>query len=89
VPAKKHIAGYEQSSGKMRAYFDSMNGKQAGDPKKAAAAIAAVVEAEHPPLRLLLGAATIPRLQGKLDALEKDVDAWKATTIGADFPAGQ
>jgi len=89
VPAKKHIAGYEQSSGKMRAYFDSMNGKQAGDPKKAAAAIAAVVEAEHPPLRLLLGAATIPRLQGKLDALKKDVEAWKATTIGADFPAGQ
>jgi len=89
VPAKKHIAGYEQSSGKMRAYFDSQNGKQTGDPKKAAEAMASVVEAATPPLRLMLGAGTIPRLQGKLDALKKDIEDWKSTTIGADFPAGK
>jgi NAD(P)-dependent dehydrogenase (short-subunit alcohol dehydrogenase family) len=89
VPAKKHIAGYEVSSGKMREYFDKQNGKQPGDPKKAAAAIEAAVEAENPPLRLLLGAATLPRLKSKLDKLHQDVEAWRATTIGADFPEGQ
>ncbi len=88
VPAKKHIAGYEQTSGKMRAYFQDMDGKQAGDPKKGVAAIVKAVESENPPLHLLLGASTIPRLKGKIDAVLKDVAAWEETTVGADFPAG-
>jgi short-subunit dehydrogenase len=87
VPAKKHIAGYEVSSGKMRAYFDTQNGKQPGDPEKAAAAMLAVVDAANPPLRLLLGASTLSRLQGKLDAWKKEVEEWRETTVGADFPA--
>jgi NAD(P)-dependent dehydrogenase (short-subunit alcohol dehydrogenase family) len=88
VPAKRHIAGYEKSSGKMRAYFDTQNGKQPGDPEKAAAAMLAVVDAANPPLRLLLGASTLPRLQGKLDAWKREVEAWRETTVGADFPTG-
>jgi NAD(P)-dependent dehydrogenase (short-subunit alcohol dehydrogenase family) len=87
VPAKKHIEGYEQTSGKMRAYFKDMDGKQAGDPKKGVAAIVKAVESENPPLHLLLGASTIPRLKGKMDAVLKDVAAWEETTNGADFPA--
>ena len=89
VPAKKHIDGYEPTSGKMRKYFDEMNGKQAGNPQKAAEAILAVVDAENPPLHLLLGKSTIPRLRSKLQALEKDVAAWETTTLNADFPEGE
>jgi NAD(P)-dependent dehydrogenase (short-subunit alcohol dehydrogenase family) len=88
VPAKKHIPGYEQTSGKMRAYFKDMDGKQAGDPKKGVAAIVKAVDSGAPPLHLLLGASTIPRLKGKIDAVLKDVGEWEATTVGADFPAG-
>jgi short-subunit dehydrogenase len=88
VPANRHIEGYEQTSGKMRAYFRDMDGKQAGDPKKGVAAIVKAVESETPPLHLLLGASTIPRLKGKIDALLKDVADWQETTVGADFPAG-
>lgn len=88
VRVKKHIGDYDASSGKMRAYFESMNGKQAGDPVKAAAAMVAVVESPNPPLRLLLGAMTIPRLRGKLDTMQKEIAEWEPTTIGADFPAG-
>jgi NAD(P)-dependent dehydrogenase (short-subunit alcohol dehydrogenase family) len=87
VPAKRHIAGYERTSGKMREYFDKQNGKQPGDPAKAAAAMLAVVDSPNPPLRLLLGASTLPRLQGKLDAWKREVEAWRETTVGADFPA--
>jgi NAD(P)-dependent dehydrogenase (short-subunit alcohol dehydrogenase family) len=88
VPAKKHIEGYEQTSGKMRAYFKDMDGKQAGDPKKGVAAIVKAVSSEKPPLHLMLGASTIPRLKGKIDSLLKDVAAWEETTVGADFPSG-
>ena len=83
------IAEYEPTAGKMRAYFNDQDGKQPGDPKRAAAAMVKAVESEHPPLRLLLGASTIPRLKGKLEAWEKEVAAWQATTLGADFPAGE
>ena len=48
-----------------------------------------VAGSENPPLHLLLGANTIPRLQGKIDALLKDVSNWTETTTGADFPAGK
>lgn len=87
--AERKIPEYEQTSGKMRAYFSEQDGKQRGDPKRAAAAMVKAVESEHPPLRLLLGASTIPRLKGKLEAWEKEVAAWQATTLGADFPAGE
>jgi NADP-dependent 3-hydroxy acid dehydrogenase YdfG len=88
VRVKNHIDDYDASSGKMRAYFESMNGKQPGDPVKAAAAMVAVVDSPNPPLRLLLGGMTIPRLRGKIDAMQKEVSEWESTTAGADFPAG-
>src|ERR1700761_5913092 len=73
MPAKRHIADYDQSAGKMREYATSQNGKQPGDPKRGVAAIVKAVESENPPLHLMLGANTIPRLQSKIDALLKDV----------------
>ena len=87
--AERRIAEYEQTSGKMRAYFSEQDGKQRGDPKRAAAAMVKAAESELPPLRLLLGASTIPRLKGKLEAWEKEVATWQATTLGADFPEGE
>jgi NADP-dependent 3-hydroxy acid dehydrogenase YdfG len=89
TPAAKHIEDYEQSAGKMRKYAEDQNGKQPGDPKRAVVAIVKAVESANPPLRLLLGANTIPRFQAKLDAQLKDLSDWRETTIGADFPVGE
>jgi NAD(P)-dependent dehydrogenase (short-subunit alcohol dehydrogenase family) len=87
--AKAKISDYDATAGKMRAYFTEQDGKQPGDPQKAAEAIVKAVEAEQPPLHLLLGASTIPRVKAKIEALEKDVAAWEATTLGADYQKGQ
>jgi NAD(P)-dependent dehydrogenase (short-subunit alcohol dehydrogenase family) len=87
--AATHIAEYDQTAGKMREYAEKQNGKQPGDPKRGVAAIVKAVESAEPPLHLMLGASTIPRLQGKIDALLKDVADWKETTAGADFPVGE
>ena len=87
--AKARISDYDKTAGKMRAYFTEQDGKQAGDPQKAAEAIVKAVESEHPPLHLLLGGSTIPRVKGKIEALQKDLAAWESTTIGADYPQGQ
>ncbi|MGA8939234.1 MAG: oxidoreductase [Acidobacteriaceae bacterium] len=85
----RRIADYDKTAGKMRAYFTEQDGKQPGDPQKAAEAIVRAVDAEHPPLRLLLGASTIPRVKGKLEAFQKEMAAWESTTVGADYPKGQ
>jgi NAD(P)-dependent dehydrogenase (short-subunit alcohol dehydrogenase family) len=87
--AKAKISDYDKTAGKMRAYFTEQDGKQPGDPQKAAEAIVKAVEAEHPPLHLLLGGSTIPRVKAKIEALQKDVTTWESTTIGADFAKGE
>jgi NADP-dependent 3-hydroxy acid dehydrogenase YdfG len=83
--AKRRIPEYDQTSGKMRTYFTEQDGKQPGDPQKAVDAIVKAVEAAHPPLHLLLGASTIPRVKAKIEALQKDLAAWESTTLGADY----
>jgi NAD(P)-dependent dehydrogenase (short-subunit alcohol dehydrogenase family) len=87
--AKRRISEYDQTSGKMRAYFTEQDGKQPGDPQKAVEAIVKAVEAEHPPLHLLLGASTIPRVKAKIEALQDDLAAWESTTLGADYSDGK
>ena len=87
--AKRRIPEYDQTSGKMRAYFTEQDGKQPGDPQKAVEAIVKAVEAENSPLHLLLGASTIPRVKAKIEALEKELAAWETTTLGADYSAGR
>lgn len=48
------------------------DGKQSGDPEKAAAAIIEVANMENPPLYLLLGEDAYDRALAKLDRLEKE-----------------
>jgi len=87
--AKAKISDYDKTAGKMRSYYTEQDGKQPGDPQKAVEAIVKAAEAEHPPLHLLLGASTIPRVKAKIEALQKDVAAWEATTLGADYSDGK
>jgi len=75
----------EANKNTLRGY----SGKQAGDPVRAAIAIVKAVEAENPPLHLLLGVNALKGARNKLEVLKKDFDAWEDTTTGADFPAGE
>lgn len=86
VLAAKQIADYDKTAGNARRYFAEQDGKQPGDPVRAALAMIAVVESENPPLHLLLGAVALKRLRSKLELMLQETDAWEATTVGADFP---
>jgi len=86
VAAKNIIPDYAETAGKTREYFNSQAGKQAGDPQKAIEAIVSAVEAPKPPRHLLLGKLALERYQAKVAAFQADIDAWKETTVGADFP---
>ena len=84
--SKVVIDDYATTAGKNRSDIRTISGHQAGDPVRAAKAMIQVVEAENPPLRLLLGAAALKGARIKLEELKHDFDTWSEVTEGADYP---
>jgi NAD(P)-dependent dehydrogenase (short-subunit alcohol dehydrogenase family) len=80
------IDDYADSVGKVRQMLKAMDGKQPGDPDRAAQAIIQAVEAKNPPLRLPLGKMAIDHIRATLDAESKELDAWVQVSAAADFP---
>jgi NAD(P)-dependent dehydrogenase (short-subunit alcohol dehydrogenase family) len=80
------IADYAETAGANRKFGLGLDGNQAGDPVRAAAAIIQAVESPQPPLHLVLGKDALKMIRGKLDRLHHDLDAWEPTTLAADFP---
>jgi len=87
--AARVIPEYKETAGRARTYLETQSGKQQGDPQKAVEAIVAAVNAENPPLHLLLGSNALTRFRVKLDTLQKEMAAWEPVTVGADFPEGK
>lgn len=77
---------YAGTVGKALAHLDKIAGKQIGDPARAAAAILAAVDAETPPLHLLLGSDALRRAREKADAVIEEMDRWEDVTRSTDFP---
>jgi NAD(P)-dependent dehydrogenase (short-subunit alcohol dehydrogenase family) len=87
--APQTIPDYHETSGARLAQIRGNSGRQAGDPIRAAEAIVKAVEAQKPPLRLLLGKVALAGARIKLEQLAADFDAWAEVTEGADYPEGQ
>lgn len=83
--AKLELPEYTATAGKAREYLQTQSGKQPGDPQKAIEAVISVVDAEHPPLHLLLGKSALMRFEKKLADWKKELQDWKEITIAADY----
>jgi NAD(P)-dependent dehydrogenase (short-subunit alcohol dehydrogenase family) len=83
---KAPLDAYAGTFGVRRTQLLRSNGKQRGDPARAADAIIKVVESDAPPLHLLLGKASIDRMREKLDEFRRSIDDWEEVTLSADFP---
>lgn len=75
------LAAYAPSVGPTRAFVAGAHGEQAGDPVKAARAIADAVAAGAPTLRLPLGPDAISGIRQKLEEVAADVDANEAVAL--------
>ncbi|GAA1685673.1 hypothetical protein GCM10009765_38710 [Fodinicola feengrottensis] len=53
------------------------DGRQLGDPAKAADAIRAALDAPHPPLHLALGADAVDAIRAHTTDLTAELDAWE------------
>lgn len=76
---------YASSVHSRLATLDGMAGRQFGDPDRAAQAILGAVNADSPPLHLLLGSDAVRRAREKLDAVIEEIDRWEALSLSTDF----
>lgn len=83
--AAAKIDDYQATAGAFRERMRAVNGKQEGDPEKAAAAIYHITTLENPPLRLPLGKIPLTTIQAKLDSVQKDLNDWRELAEGTVF----
>src|SRR3954447_25899115 len=69
---------YADTVGPTRDYVRTGHETQPGDPVKAAEAIIAALDAEEPPLRLVLGADAIGNIERRLTSLSDELAAWRS-----------
>lgn len=88
VKLAQPMPDYAHSVGQTRDAMAQLDGRQPGDPVRAAEAILRAVEADNPPRRLPLGQLALDSIRGKLNAQLLELDAWADLSASSDFPAG-
>jgi NAD(P)-dependent dehydrogenase (short-subunit alcohol dehydrogenase family) len=81
----RSIADYDAVMDPLRAGRQAKSGNQPGDPAKAAQALLALVEAEHPPVRLFLGDDALGLVDQKLIGMKTEMAAWDALSRSTSF----
>jgi NAD(P)-dependent dehydrogenase (short-subunit alcohol dehydrogenase family) len=78
---------YDATVGVTARFQHDYNGKQPGDPAKAAAAVCHIAGLDEPPLRLLLGSDAV-RLVEQTDRARMEADRkWRDLSVSTDFDA--
>lgn len=84
---KEGHPAYSETVGKTAAMQRDYDGKQPGDPKRAAQAIIAISKAEKPPLRLVLGKDAYARAERTDEGRLAELRAWREVSVSTDFSA--
>jgi len=75
--AELSIDDYAARRAENRAWWESMNGKQEGDPAKLAAALVQIVDQDNPPVRWVVGADAVAAVEQKARDLLAQADAYR------------
>ncbi|RZJ22933.1 MAG: SDR family NAD(P)-dependent oxidoreductase, partial [Brevundimonas sp.] len=78
------IADYAETAAALKAFYDSRSQNQAGDPMKLAQALITLADSDTPPVRWCAGTDALAMVQGKIDSLQADLDAWRDLSAGTD-----
>jgi NAD(P)-dependent dehydrogenase (short-subunit alcohol dehydrogenase family) len=84
--APASIEDYAERNAAMRELYESMDGKQPGDPAKLAQALLTLVDQEQPPFRFIAGADAIAQSEAKLAERQHQIDAYRdlSTSLALD-----
>lgn len=85
VLATNLIDDYTDTAGVFRQRIKGVDGKQPGNPTKAAEIIYGIPNLQTPPLRMPLGSVAIGTITAKINSLTADVEQGKTLAAQADF----
>ncbi|WP_342167381.1 oxidoreductase [Methylobacterium sp. SD21] len=85
---QSRLADYAETAGARLRNTAEKSGTQAGDPVRASDAMIALTLESKPPRHLVLGAWGVDAVEAKLRATLAEIEAWRATSLATDFPAG-
>ncbi len=83
--AENRMAELYPSTDFFLGWLQENDGKQPGDPRKAAQAMIKVVESENPPLRLPLGEDAIVAIETELENVKTDITPWRQVGVNTAF----
>ena len=86
---ERSIDAYRKIIEPVETYLYGADGKQPGDPRKAASAIMQVVETPDPPLRLMLGSDAFGAWESKLAGVQKEMEVWRRVGEDTAFDGAQ
>jgi NAD(P)-dependent dehydrogenase (short-subunit alcohol dehydrogenase family) len=78
------IADYAEAAAALKAFYDGRSRNQAGDPAKLGQALVALARTPAPPVRWTAGTDAIGMVQGKIDSLQAELDAWRDLSVSTD-----
>lgn len=77
---------YAGSAGKFAAFLKNVDGKQPGDPERAAELIVKMVREGQAPLRLPLGKYVTKKIRDAAAARVRELETWEQAATATDFP---
>lgn len=86
---EERLEDYRGTTGKFAQMLTQIDGRQKGDPAKAARAVLEAVNAQDPPSRLVLGRYAIDKVRKKLASLGSTLDAWERLGADTDLDAAR
>ncbi|RZJ44064.1 MAG: SDR family NAD(P)-dependent oxidoreductase, partial [Brevundimonas sp.] len=78
------IADYAEASAALKTFYDSRSRNQAGDPAKLGQALVVLANAPRPPVRWAAGTDALSMVQGKIDSLQAELNAWRDLSASTD-----
>jgi NAD(P)-dependent dehydrogenase (short-subunit alcohol dehydrogenase family) len=85
VRTERSIDDYDSVFKPIRRARAAKDGKQAGDPAKAAQVLLDIIENDNPPVHLVLGSDALSFVRDKLSGLQSEIDAWESVSKSTDF----
>jgi NAD(P)-dependent dehydrogenase (short-subunit alcohol dehydrogenase family) len=84
--AEKKIDAYDPTpTGEWMKQFPERDGKQDGDPVKAAKLMIEVVNSANPPLRIPMGQIAYDGIKRKIENVQKDMETWKEKLVKTSY----
>lgn len=86
VKAEKTIPEYAETAHLIHQRLAQTNGKQVGDPDRAAELMWQITTIENPPLHLMLGGPAYTLIERRMAQKMEEFAQWKTAALATDFP---